>query len=90
MSDTIDRLVRMLDGERAALQQAKPDRMIGDRAVMHGRADLDLARRNLAQAESDLEIAEKKIVEWEAFAEKNKLKTLSAMPGRYYRSGIPF
>lgn len=91
MSDTTDRLVRMLDEERASLRQTKEDRMIADRATLAVRADLDLARRDRENARSDLEIAERVIAEWEAFKKKHRgSKGLSKMPAKYYRSDVPF
>jgi predicted nucleic acid-binding Zn-ribbon protein len=91
MSDTIDRLVRMLDEERESARKAREDRSLADHATMTARAELSLAKQEIANGESDLEVAEKKIAEWESFGKKNcHRKGLTLMPAKYYRSDIPF
>lgn len=91
MSDTIDRLVRMIDERDDQLRQAKDDIRGANSIVLQEINKTKAAERKHAQAARDLEIAERVIAEWEEFEKKHRgHKGLSKMPRKYYRSDIPF
>lgn len=97
MTDTIDRLVRILDEEREARRKAEQDRTSANYALMSEQGTVKVLRQELKNRDSDLDIAEAKIKEWISYAEKlleilpaKKHQLASKRPARYYRSDIPF
>lgn len=97
MTDTVDRLVRIFDEERAQHQRSREERAAALARCMSEEASLKLARQSLKQTELDLEIAEAKIKEWIDYAANlskmvspQKRQLAGRMPTTYYRSDIPF
>lgn len=96
MSDTIERLVRMLDEERARHEIAREHRRMADEATMRANAALaDMQRRRDATGER-AEQAEAKIAEWEAWGDRfakafppKKGIAVPKMP-EAYETEIPF
>jgi hypothetical protein len=85
MTDTIERLVRMLDEERKEVETAKRDRLEANRQTMRENA-------SRGRVERDLRCAEEKIDEWIAYAGRlaNMLRQRKVLEEKIGRAPTPF